>query len=46
MPKQLKFFEGGQNKEFGDNDKLIGLSADFTEFLEFLQSIFCQEVLI
>ena len=26
VPKQLEFFEGGQNKEFKDKLKLIGLS--------------------
>ena len=46
MLKQLEFFEGGQNKEFEDNIKLIGLSTDSIEFLDFLQSSFCQEVLV
>ena len=46
VPKQLEFFEGGQNKEFEGKVKLIGLSTDFTEFLEFLQSSFCQKLLI
>ena len=46
VPKQLEFFEGGQNKEFEDKVKLIGISTDSIEFLEFLQSIFCQEILI
>ena len=46
VPKQLEFFEGGQNKEFEDKVKLIGLSTDSIEFLEFLQSSFCQELLI
>ena len=44
VPKQLEFFEGGQNKEFEDKVKLIGPSTDSTEFLEFLQSSFCQEL--
>ena len=39
-------FEGGQNKEFEDKVKLIGLSTDSIEFLEFLQSDFCQEIFI
>ena len=42
VPKQLEFFEGGQNKEFEDKVKLIGLSTDSIEFLEFLQSSFSQ----
>ena len=46
VPKQLEFFEAGQNKEFEDKIKLIGLSSDSIEFLEFLQSSFCQEVLM
>ena len=46
VPKQLEFFEGGQNKEFEDKVKLIGPSTDSTEFLEFLQSSFCQELSI
>ena len=39
-------FEGGQNKEFEDKVKLIGLSTDSFEFLEFLQSDFYQEIFI
>ena len=46
VPKQLEFFERGQNKEFKDKVKLIGLKTDSIEFLEFLQSSFCQELLI
>ena len=46
MPKQLEFFEGSENKEFESKVKLIGLSTDSIEFLEFLQSSFCQELLI
>ena len=38
-------FEGVQNKKFEDKVKLIGLSTDSIEFLEFLQSSFCQELL-
>ena len=46
VPKQLEFSEGGQNKQFEDKVKLISLSTDSIEFLEFLQSSFCQELLI
>ena len=46
VPKQLDFFEGDQNKEFEKKVKQIGLSTDSIEFLEFLQSSFCQELLI
>ena len=46
VPKQLEFFEGGQNKEFEDKVKLIRLSTDSNKFLEVLQSDFCQEIFI
>ena len=46
VPKQLKFFEGGQNKEFEDKVKLIGLSTDSIKLLEFLQSDFGLEIFI
>ena len=46
VPKQPEFFEEGQNKKFEDKVKLIGISTDSMEFLEFLQSSFCQELLI
>ena len=42
VPRQLEFFDGGQNKEFEKKVKSIGLSTGFIEFLEFLQSSFCQ----
>ena len=46
VSKQLELFKGGQNKEFEDKVKLIGLSTDSIRFLEFLQSDFCQEIFI
>ena len=46
VQKQLEFFEGGQNKKFKNKVKSIGLSTDSIEFLDFLQSRFCQELLI
>ena len=46
VPKQLRLYEEGQNKEFQYKVKLIGLSTDSKEFSESLQSSFCQEVLI
>ena len=47
VSKQLDFFEGDKNKEFEDKVKLIGfLSTDSIELLEFLQSDFCQEIII
>ena len=46
VPKQLEYFERGQNKEFENKVKSIGLSTDSIDFLEFLQSSFCQELLI
>ena len=45
MTKQLEMFEGGQSKEFENKVKSTGLSTDSTEFLEFLQSSFCQQLL-
>ena len=35
VPKQLEFFEGGQNIELEDKVKLIGLSTSSIDFLEF-----------
>ena len=46
VPKQLEFFERGQNKEFEDKVKLIGQLTYSIELLEFLQSSFCQELYI
>ena len=46
VPKQPEFFEEGRNKKFEDKVKLIGISTDSIEFLEFLQSSFCQKLLI
>ena len=46
MRYQLEFFEGSQSKELEDKVKLIGISTDSIEFLEFLQSSFYQELLI
>ena len=45
MTKQLEMFEGGQSKEFENKVKSTSLSTDSTEFLEFLQSSFCQQLL-
>ena len=36
VPKQLEFFECGQNREFENKVKLIGLSADSIEYLDIL----------
>ena len=46
VPKQLEFFEGGQNKEFEDKVQLIGLPTDSMEFLECLQFDSCHEIFI
>ena len=46
VPKQLELFEGGQNQKFENKVKLIGLWTDLQKFLIFLQSSFCQEVLV
>ena len=42
----LNFLREIKKKEFENKVKLIGLSTDSIEFLEFLQSSFCQELLI
>ena len=46
VPKQLNFFEGGENIEFENRAKSIGLSTDYIQFLDFLQSDFCQKILV
>ena len=46
VPKQLNFFELGQNIEFENRVKSSGLSTNSIHFLVFLQSNFCQEILI
>ena len=46
VTKQLNFFEGGENIEFENRVKSIGLSTNSIQFLDFLQSYFCQEILI
>ena len=46
VPKQLNFFEGGENIEFESRVKSIGLSTNSIQFSDFLQSNFGQEILI
>ena len=46
VPKQINFFEGGENIEFENSITSVGLSTDSIEFLDLLQSNFCQEILI
>ena len=46
VPKQLDFFEGRENKELENRVKSIGLSTNSIQHLDFLQSNFCQEILI
>ena len=38
VPKQLNFFEGGENTEFEFRVKSFGLSTDSMQCLDFLQS--------
>ena len=45
VPKQLEFFEGGISREFETNVRSIGLSSDSIEFLDFLQSDVCEDLL-
>ena len=42
----LNFLWEAKKKEFEDKVKLIGLSTDSIELLEFLQNSFCQKLLI
>ena len=42
----MNFLWEVKKKEFEDKVKLIGLSTDSIELLEFLQNIFCQKLLI
>ena len=46
VPKQLNIFEKGENMEFENRVTSIGFSTDSIQFLDFLQSNFCQEILI
>ena len=46
VTKQLNIFEGWENIEFENRVKSIGLSTNSLQFLDFLQSNFCQEILI
>ena len=46
VPKQLNFFEGGENIEFESRVKSVGLFTNSIQFLDLLQSDFCQEILI
>ena len=44
VPKPLNFFEGGENIEFENRVKSVGLSTNSTQFLDFLQSDFVKKV--
>ena len=46
VPKQLNFFEGGENTEFDYRVNSVGLFTDSLQFLDSLQSNFCQEISI
>ena len=46
VPKQLNFLEGGEKIEFENRVKSVGLSTNSTQFLDVLESDFCQEILI
>ena len=39
LPPQLDFFTGGKTKMFENKAKLIGLSTDSSEFVDFIQII-------
>ena len=45
IPKQLQFFTGGENQDFESRAKVIGLSTDSSEFLNFFKSSTCKDLL-
>ena len=44
-PKQLQFVTGGENQDFESRAKVIGFSTDSSEFLNFLKSSICADLL-
>ena len=45
LPPQLDFFTGGNNEKFENKAKLIGLSTDSSEFVDFIQTGICKQIL-
>ena len=45
LPSQLDFFTGGKNEKFENKAKLIGLSTNSSQFVDFIQTGFCKQIL-
>ena len=46
IPEVLEFFSGGKNKSFDQKAKMLGVSSNSLDFLYFLQSAECEEILV
>ena len=46
VPFEFEFFTGGKNEKFDEINRLLRLSSDNLEFLDFLQSDICQRILV
>ena len=45
IPQKLKFFVGGQNDEFKNRVRSLGISTSSSEFLDFLPSDICADLM-
>ena len=45
IPKELKFFVGGLNNKFENKVRLLGVSTGSNDFLDFLQSDICANLI-
>ena len=45
VPKELKLFVAGLNNEFENRVRSLGVSTSSTEFLDFLQSEICADLM-
>ena len=45
IPKELNFFVGGLNNEFENRVRSLGISTSSSEFLDFLQSDICADIM-
>ena len=46
IPEVLEFFSGGKNKSFDQKAKMLGVSSNSLDFLDFLQSAEHEEILV
>ena len=46
IPRQLDFFVGGQNLEFQNRIMQLGIDQDSRDFLSFLQTEMCKQLLL